>query len=86
MGRHRRRGLWRACRGDVGSLSGGLLKRVGSFTRDAKASTSLFPLHAPGVVGGRFSVGELALDQVKAGVPEAGVGEIDADYPTEVLG
>src|SRR5438105_976364 len=36
--------------------------------------------------GRLFGVGELALDEVEAGLPEAGVGEVDADDAAELLG
>ena len=41
---------------------------------------------APGVAGGLLGLLELALDEVQARVPEAGVGEVHADDPPELLG
>src|SRR5437588_5242772 len=49
----------------------------------------IFPrrrLQAPGGACGIFSLGEPALDEVQARVPEARVGEVHADDPAELLG
>src|SRR6202035_2538984 len=35
---------------------------------------------------GLFGVGQLSLDEVKPGVPEARVGQVDADDPRQLLG
>src|ERR1700685_2536390 len=43
-------------------------------------------LKSPGRLRGVFGVGELALDQVQPGLPEAGIGEIHADDRADLLG
>src|SRR6185437_10254010 len=67
----------------------GAARRPVAARRPPAASLAAPPrsaLHAPRRLRGLLGLCELALDELEAGVPEAGVGEIDADDPPELLG
>ena len=53
---------------------------------DATATDAASALQPPGGLGGGFGFLELALDEIEPGLPEAGVGEVDADDLPQLLG